>query len=356
MKIYLVGGAIRDSLLGIANEKTENDYVVVGSDINEMLSLGYKQVGKNFPVFLHPKTKEEYALARKEKKVAPGYSGFKFDTLANITIEEDLYRRDLTINAIAKDNKGNLIDPFGGLNDIKSRTIRHISDAFVEDPVRILRIARFATRFDSFGFKIAPKTKDIISKMALSGELNSLVGERVFKELSLALSYQDPDIFFAVLNDCGALNKIFPAFDINNAQPISSVDIKNATVVTRFAIWLHKQKLANIKSICENMRCPKKYQQLAQFSANWHLFAKDFAQHSPEEILNFIISVDAIRQKDRFIQLLNIFKCLGIEINIIEKLLAQINSININKLAKNNIVEELYKKRLIVIRDFFNST
>ena len=185
MEIYLVGGAVRDDLLGVANNQTENDYVVVGGSAEEMLSLGYRQVGKEFPVFLHPKTHDEYALARTERKVSAGYTGFEFNTATTVSLEEDLSRRDLTVNAIAKSADGELIDPFGGADDIDSRTLRHVSDAFKEDPVRVLRVARFTSRFYLLGFSIAEETKQLMNDMVASGEVDALVSERVFKELSL---------------------------------------------------------------------------------------------------------------------------------------------------------------------------
>ena len=201
MEIYLVGGAIRDKLLGLDHDETEKDYVVVGSTPNEMKSLGFRQVGKDFPVFLHPQTKEEYALARLERKVSVGYSGFEFDTSKTVTLEQDLSRRDLTINAIAqkKEGNGNLIDPYGGIEDIKLKKLRHVSDAFSEDPVRILRIARFASQFHNLGFTIDKKTFDLIKKMVTSGEVDALVPERILIELCRSFESDMPSIFFEVL-------------------------------------------------------------------------------------------------------------------------------------------------------------
>lgn len=355
MKIYLVGGAVRDAILGIANTKTEKDYVVVGSSADEMLSLGYKSVGKNFPVFLHPQTKEEYALARKEKKVAAGYAGFDFDTSSTITIEQDLYRRDLTINAIAKDKNGNLIDPFGGVKDIKAKIIRHVSDAFIEDPLRVLRVARFATMLYPLGFKICNETLTMMKKLVASGELDSLVGERIFKELSSSLAYPNADVFFDVLRSCNAFAKIFPSFD-NNAKKINAFNTDNETVLTKFALWLHTQKPSSIDVICKNINCPKKYHKISHLSASWHLFMQNFNKHSENEILNFIITVDAIRQKDRFTELLKVFQALNIDTKPIVNLLQEINKIDANQLQKNNIANELKEKRLAVIRKFIYST
>ena len=208
MKIYLVGGAVRDQLLGL--EVHERDYVVVGSTPDEMLELGYKSVGKDFPVFLHPETKEEYALARLERKVSAGYTGFTTDCSKNVTLEDDLKRRDLTINAIAQDTEGNIIDPYNGQADLNNRILKHVSPAFTEDPVRILRLARFAARFAKLGFTVDAKTNNLMKLMVEDGEVDSLVAERVWRETERALGEDAPQVFFEVLNNCGALKKLFP--------------------------------------------------------------------------------------------------------------------------------------------------
>ena len=208
MKTYLVGGSIRDQLLGLPVK--DRDWVVVGSSPEELLSKGYRAVGNEFPIFVHPRSHEEYALARTEYKIAPGYHGFIVKTASNITLEEDLLRRDLTINAIAKSIEGHIVDPFNGQQDIEDKVLRHVSPAFVEDPVRVLRIARFAARF---GFKIADETKDLIKKMIASDELKYLVAERVWEELKKALTSKKPSLFFTTLRKVGALNYLFP--DVN---------------------------------------------------------------------------------------------------------------------------------------------
>ena len=208
MEIYLVGGAVRDALLG--QKVLEKDWVVVGAMPEEMLKLGFKQVGKQFPVFIHPKTKEEYALARTESKTSHGYRGFKFDTSPSISIEADLKRRDLTINAIAQDNKGVLIDPWGGQHDIAVRVLRHVSNAFIEDPVRILRVARFAARFNILGFKIAPETLVLMKQMVEKGEVDYLVAERVWQETSKAFITNHPSVYLKTLLQVGALERIAP--------------------------------------------------------------------------------------------------------------------------------------------------
>ena len=212
MKIYLVGGAVRDKLLGLP--VTDRDWVVVGARQNEMLDLGFAQVGNDFPVFLHPQTKEEYALARTERKTAPGHTGFVFDANETVTLEQDLARRDLTINAIAETADGELIDPYNGQDDLAARVLRHVSPAFEEDPLRVLRVARFAARFHSLGFRVAPETNAIMRKIVHSGELASLVSERVWQELAKALVSKSPESFVTVLRDCEALGIVLPEIDV----------------------------------------------------------------------------------------------------------------------------------------------
>jgi len=218
MKIYLVGGAVRDKIMDIpVNDK---DYLVVGSTPEEMVKLGYKPIGKNFPVFLHPKTKEEYALARTEKKVGKGYHGFKFYTSPDVTLEEDLSRRDITINAIAEDEDGNIYDPFNGKDDIKNKIIRHVSDAFIEDPLRVLRAARFSAL--DVKFRIKTETLELMSAMVLSGELKFLSLERVVAEVGKGLEGENPDIMLHYLCECGALNEVF--LDLPHWRPSFSED------------------------------------------------------------------------------------------------------------------------------------
>jgi tRNA nucleotidyltransferase (CCA-adding enzyme) len=211
MQVYLVGGAVRDEQLGLP--VNERDWCVVGATPEEMKRAGYRQVGKDFPVFLHPETGEEYALARTERKTAAGYHGFEFHTDPGVTIEDDLGRRDLTINAIARDANGNLVDPYGGVSDIRNRILRHVSDAFVEDPVRVLRVARFAARFTPLGFVIAPETMALLRSTTGSGEIDALVPDRVWKETELALRGANCRVYFETLRECGALEILFPEVD-----------------------------------------------------------------------------------------------------------------------------------------------
>src|SRR5690349_13612670 len=211
MQVYLVGGAVRDRLLG--REVSERDWVVVGATPAELERAGYIPVGRDFPVFLHPKTKDEHALARTERKVGPGYRGFTTEFSPDVTLEDDLRRRDLTLNAIAEDQDGKLVDPFGGQRDIEARVLRHVSEAFVEDPVRVLRIARFAARFASLGFTIAAETRALMTQIVAAGEMDALVPERVWKETARALDEARPDVYFETLRECGALRAIFPEID-----------------------------------------------------------------------------------------------------------------------------------------------
>ncbi len=211
MQVYLVGGAVRDFLLG--HPYQEKDYVVVGATPEHMLAQGFQPVGKDFPVFLHPQTKEEYALARTERKSGQGYHGFQFFTDTTVSLEDDLIRRDLTINAIAMDQDGKIYDPYGGQSDLENKILRHVSEAFAEDPLRVLRVARFAARYFPYGFQIAPETLQLMQTMAESGELDALTPERVWKETSRALMETHADIYFQTLRDCGALKHLFPEID-----------------------------------------------------------------------------------------------------------------------------------------------
>jgi tRNA nucleotidyltransferase (CCA-adding enzyme) len=211
MQVYLVGGAVRDRLLG--RKVSERDWVVVGATPAELERAGYVSVGRDFPVFLHPRTKEEHALARLERKTGPGYRGFTTEFSPGVTLEDDLRRRDLTINAMAEDDAGRVIDPYGGRRDLEARLLRHVSEAFAEDPVRILRVARFAARYAPLGFQVAAETLELMRKMVADGEAGTLVAERVWAETEKALGEDRPDVFIQVLRDCGALKIIYPEID-----------------------------------------------------------------------------------------------------------------------------------------------
>ena len=356
MQEFLVGGAIRDKILGIATESTEKDYVVVDSSPEEMKSLGFRQVGKEFPVFLHPQSKEEYALARLERKVGKGYKGFEFNTSKSVTLEQDLSRRDLTINAIAqnKDGSGEYIDPFGGLDDIKARKLKHVSEAFTEDPVRILRTARFASRFNHLGFTIDSKTLDLMKMMVSSGEVDALTPERVFKEINLAMNSESPSIFFEVLIESGAYQRLFPMLDMTQAANLKLLDHENLTSEVRLALWLYNQNPSNIGLLCEHLKCPKDIQQIAELVSIWHNFVSDFLSHKPEEILNFYLKTDGLRRQKRFELILDSFKYLNIDTSPIVQLKNQLNSIKISDLKNINIAQELAEERLSVISRFIH--
>ena len=356
MQEFLVGGAIRDKILGIATESTEKDYVVVDSSPEEMKSLGFRQVGKEFPVFLHPQSKEEYALARLERKVGKGYKGFEFNTSKSVTLEQDLSRRDLTINAIAqnKDGSGEYIDPFGGLDDIKARKLKHVSEAFTEDPVRILRTARFASRFNHLGFTIDSKTLDLMKMMVSSGEVDALTPERVFKEINLSMNSESPSIFFEVLIESGAYQRLFPMLEMTQAANLKLLDHENLTSEVRLALWLYNQNPSNIGLLCEHLKCPKDIQQIAELVSIWHNFVSDFLSHKPEEILNFYLKTDGLRRQKRFELILDSFKYLNIDTSPIVQLKNQLNSIKISDLKNINIAQELAEERLSVISRFIN--
>ena len=255
MQFYLVGGAVRDHLLG--HPYHEKDYVVVGATPEQLLAQGFQPVGKDFPVFLHPETKDEYALARTERKSGHGYHGFEFHTDPSVTLEQDLIRRDLTINAMAMDNDGNVYDPYGGQQDLCNKVLRHVSDAFVEDPLRVLRIARFAARYHALGFVVAPETLLLMQELAESGELHALTPERVWKETSRALMEARADVYFETLRACGALKVLFPELDalfgipqrpeyhpeidsgVHTMMSLQQACRANYSLDVRFAVLLH---------------------------------------------------------------------------------------------------------------------
>ncbi len=362
MKVYLVGGAVRDRLLNIANDNTEKDWVVVGSSPDEMLDLGYRQVGKEFPVFLHPGTQEEYALARLERKVGKGYKGFEFDTSKAVTLEQDLSRRDLTINAIAQDirNNNELFDPFNGQSDLNEGLLRHVSDAFSEDPVRVLRIARFAARFKQFGFKVAHETHRLMKAMVTSGEVDALTPERVFKELEKSLSYPTPSAFFKVLSACGAYDRVFTPLSSeayqshdNKFEFLDSLNTNQPHL--KFCIWLVDEKVDNIIQLCQALKCPKQYEQLAKLSAQFYAFVQSFEQQSAELIYDFFAKTDALRRKDRFADLLQVYRLLSIDVSVIAELVQKFGTIDIASLDKANIAQAIVDEKKSIIA-LFKST
>ncbi len=324
METYLVGGAVRDKLLGLPIK--ERDWVVVGASVDDMLAKGFKQVGKDFPVFLHPQTAEEYALARTERKSGHGYKGFQVHADPAVTLEEDLKRRDLTINAIAESKTGDLIDPFNGQDDLKQGLLRHVSPAFAEDPVRILRIARFAARFENRGFHVAPGTNSLLRKMVEAGEIDYLVPERVWAELEKALQTGSPHTFFKVLHGCGALEKLFPEIDTTypadsdthgnqEENPALVALAQTARTFTdsrvRFAALLlslaaggtnpTRQQLA--ASVCSRFKAPNEYRDLVKLAIQYAQLAHS---HAPEDIANLLDSSGAYRNPDRWQRLLDV--------------------------------------------------
>ncbi|MDE2304835.1 MAG: multifunctional CCA addition/repair protein [Gammaproteobacteria bacterium] len=335
MQVYLVGGAVRDALLGLPER--ERDWVVVGATREELLALGYREVGRDFPVFLHPESHEEYALARLERKTGPGYHGFSFRSDPTVTLEEDLQRRDLTINAIARSADGTLTDPYGGLADLASRTLRHVSAAFAEDPVRVLRVARFAARFAPLGFRVAPQTMELMRAMVERGEVDALVPERVWQETAKALAEPAAAEFFRVLRASGALRVIFPEIDAlaGVPQPIEwhpEVDTFRHTLMVldqavrlsgdpkvRFAALVHdlgkgstpreswprhrgheERSVEAITALAARLRVPTEFRDLAAIVARIHGLAHRAFDLRPETVLELLERADALRRGARF--------------------------------------------------------
>ncbi|MEN3354122.1 MAG: hypothetical protein V7640_2280 [Betaproteobacteria bacterium] len=308
MKVYAVGGAVRDELLGLPVK--DRDYVVVGATPEEMIESGYRPVGKDFPVFLHPETHEEYALARTERKTGPGYHGFQFHAAPDVTLEQDLERRDLTINAIARDEDGRLIDPFNGADDLSEGVLRHVSPAFAEDPVRILRVARFAARF---GFDIAPQTADLMREMVRTGEADALVPERVWQELSRGLMEQRPSRFFDVLNDSGALARVAPEIaalfeDMGAAQEITDALDQTASagepLEVRFAALARFLDPYAVEALANRLKLPASVRDLAVLAARHANSIADAEALQAEAILELLNAADAWRRPERFSGLL----------------------------------------------------
>ncbi|MEZ5486363.1 MAG: multifunctional CCA addition/repair protein [Steroidobacteraceae bacterium] len=353
MEVYLVGGAVRDRLLG--RPVAERDWVVVGATPAELEAQGFLPVGRDFPVFLHPTTREEYALARLERKTAPGYRGFVTDFSPTVTLEEDLQRRDLTINAIAQAADGRLIDPCGGRRDLEARVLRHVSPAFVEDPVRILRAARFAARFAPLGFTVAPETLQLMRSMVERGEADALVPERVWKELERALGEPCPDVFVQVLCDCGALRVLLPEVDALFGVPqpakhhpeidtglhvlaaLRCAATRGASVPVRFAVLVHDLGKARtpperwpshpghedaglepLQALATRLRVPNDCRELAELVMRYHTHVHRALELRPETLLKLLEATDAFRRPQRFTALLEACECdargrLGLE-------------------------------------------
>lgn len=339
MKHYLVGGAVRDKQLGLTTY--DRDWVVVGSTPDEMQALGFQPVGKDFPVFLHPQTKEEYALARTERKTGPGYSGFDCYFAKDVTLEDDLQRRDLTINAMAENEDGQIVDPHHGQRDLEQRLLRHVSPAFVEDPVRILRVARFAARFHHLGFRVADDTQTLMQSMVQAGEVDHLVPERVWKEMSRALLETTPSAFFQVLRECGALARIIPELDalfgipqperhhpeidtgvhammvleqacrLSNELPVRVASLLHdlGKGTTPAELWPshhgHEQRgVKLVKQVCRRLHIPNDCAHLSTLVAEYHTHCHRARQLTEKSLVNLFKTLDAYRRPERFEQFL----------------------------------------------------
>ncbi|WP_333969617.1 CCA tRNA nucleotidyltransferase [Alteromonas mediterranea] len=370
MQVYLVGGAVRDALL---NRKViERDYVVVGATPQEMLSQGFTQVGKDFPVFLHPKTQEEYALARTERKSGKGYTGFVCDASSSVTLEEDLLRRDLTVNAIAQDNLGNLIDPYGGKKDLENRLLRHVSEAFSEDPLRVFRVARFATRYAYLGFTIANETMALMQSMAESGELSTLSAERVWQETKRSLLEKTPHVFFTVLNQAHGLNDWFTelegnldialkalktAVELEKAENESvvkdtgsetplpeSIAPETARLITRFTALLTHLNEEVAKQLCSRLKVQNQVSEIVSLACKFKGFLLN-AQNSPADLLALFNGCDAWRREERFTLLLSAFAPYANNKGVdwqhqqkrIENALAAANQVNVQDIISTGV-------------------
>ncbi len=401
IQYHLVGGAVRDRLLGLPVK--DRDWVVTGATPELMKARGFRPVGKDFPVFLHPQTHEEYALARTERKTARGYHGFQFHASPDVTLEEDLLRRDLTINALAEDADGNIIDYHSGQSDLQARLLRHVSPAFSEDPVRILRVARFAARFAEQGFSIAPETLQLMQDMVQQGEVDSLVPERVWQETVRALAENTPARFFETLRACGALKVLFPEIDClfgipQPAQHHPEIDTGLHTLLVlqraaelsaesevRFAALVHdlgkgltppellpshpaheKNGITPVIALCERYRVPNTFRQLALLAAEYHLHFHRALELTPKKLLKVLEATDAFRKPERFQQLL--LTCMadsqgrtGFErrpypqADLLAHLLAVCQQVDVQAIIRqgftgSHIKEELHRQRITLIK------
>lgn len=334
MQVYLVGGAVRDHLLG--HPYHEKDYVVVGATPEQLLAQGYQPVGKDFPVFLHPKTKEEYALARTERKSGHGYHGFEFFTDPNVTLEDDLIRRDLTINAMAMDEDGVIYDPYHGQNDLNNKILRHVSEAFAEDPLRVLRVARFAARYMQYGFTVAEETIVLMRQLANSGELQALTPERVWKETSRALMEDHADVYFEILRECGALKILFPEIEalygvpqrpeyhpeidcgIHTMMSLQQACKANYSLDVRFAVLVHdlgkaltpvdelprhimheERGIAPVTEVCDRLKVPAQTKQLALAVCKEHLKCHQAFTLKAGTVWRLLQRLDVLRRPER---------------------------------------------------------
>ena len=393
MQIYLVGGAVRDKYLNIPIK--EKDWCVVGSSSNDLIEMGFKAVGKDFPVFLHPETKEEYALARIEKKIGPGYHGFSFLTSKEVSLQDDLKRRDLTINAMAIDNEGNLIDPHHGLNDLENKILRHVSNSFREDPVRVLRVAKFSARFHKKGFIIHPETLKMMKSMSKQGEIQNLVGDRVWKETEEALSSGDPHIFFRALQDCDALRIIFPEFyELDSSSKSNSTKIqekytfeilehssnKTNNPAINFSILVfdilksrHKSSNAMQKAhktlareLKNRLPIPSNFIDVSSLLIQFTELIENTVSLSPDSILMFLENADAFRRKKRFEEFLDAHRIISKKnkcsssIILIKNIIEACDAIPMKKVIGDEsnpkiIKEKVRKSRIEAIKSKINT-
>jgi len=406
MDIYLVGGAVRDKLLGLPVK--DHDWVITGAMPDDLIRLGYTPVGKDFPVFLHPDTHEEYALARTERKTAAGYHGFAFHADSDVTLEEDVKRRDLTINALAEDKDGKLLDFVGGKKDLDNRILRHVSPAFAEDPVRILRIARFAARFAPLGFTVDKSTMKLMRAMVKKGEVDALVAERVWQEMVRALGEPAPEVFIEVLRECGALKVLFPEIDrlfgvpqpeeyhpeidtgIHTMMVLQQSVILSDEPVVRFAALTHdlgkgttpKKILPHhygheergyylVKDLCKRYKIPNNFRQLAEIVARYHTHCHRVFEVKPKTVLKTLNALDAFRKPQRFEQFL--LACTadshgrpGYEnydykqapfFSLLRQKTARVDVQEIIRDGFENekIAEELYRRRLNVVKEMLKA-
>ena len=404
MQVYLVGGAVRDHLL--RHPYHEKDYVVVGATPEQLIAQGYQAVGKDFPVFLHPKTKEEYALARTERKSGQGYHGFEFFTNPNVTLTEDLIRRDLTINAMAMDDDGKIYDPYGGKKDLDEKILRHVSNAFTEDPLRVLRVARFAARYAQYGFSIANETLQLMQQLAESGELQLLTPERVWKETSRALMENHADVYFDVLRQCGALKVLFPEIDalfgvpqrpeyhpeidcgVHTLMSLQQACKANYTLDVRFAVLVHdlgkaltpKEELPRhimheergitpVTLICERLKVPTQTKQLALAVCKEHLKCHQAFTLKAGTLWRLLQRLDVLRRPERVEAFVQACECdakgrLGLEdrdypqSQFLLELMSKVRNIKASDLPADiqgsDIGEMLIQKRIEAIAEFKN--
>jgi tRNA nucleotidyltransferase (CCA-adding enzyme) len=326
VKVYEVGGCVRDELLGLP--VADRDWVVVGATPEEMVRLGYRPVGKDFPVFLHPETHEEYALARTERKSGRGYKGFTVYAAADVTLEDDLQRRDLTINAMARDEAGRLIDPYGGEKDLRAGVLRHVSAAFEEDPVRILRVARFVARL---GFRIAEETRTLMRRMVEIGEADHLVAERVWQEFSRGLMEPHPAKMLEVLDECGLTGRLLPELSHDRAA-LERAAAAGASLPVRFAVLTWGLEAAQLAALCTRLRAPNEELELGQAASRARPLLDSRA---PAELLEALKRADAVRRPERFAQLLDAARLAdpGLDLRRIEKAFAAASAVDAGAIA-----------------------